>query len=163
MQAGKLSLVVDLDQTVLHATIDPAVEALAATRNDIHRIVLPETPDQPYFIKLRPHLHVFLESIATLFELHVYTMGSRSYAQAVVRIFDPTGVLFYDRVLSREDSGIVENQTGGGGKKNLKRIFPADDTTVIVIDDRADVWDFCSSLVPVPPCTCRGCCEGGGG
>lgn len=158
LDVGKLSLVVDLDQTILHATIDPHVEALAVQRNDIHRITLPETPDQTYYIKLRPHLPAFLTSMARLFELHVYTMGSRSYAQAVVNIFDPEGRLFYDRILSRDDSGIVESHlqaAGGGSKKNLKRIFPADDNTVIVIDDRADVWDFCHNLIPVPPCTCR--------
>lgn len=137
----------DLDQTVLHATIDPAVEQLAHDRDDIYRITLPETPDQMYYIKLRPFLREFLGKMSQLFELHVYTMGSRSYARAVVRLFDPEGTLFYDRVLSREDSGIAGDQ-----RKNLKRIFPADDNTVLVIDDRADVWEYSRNLIPVPPC-----------
>lgn len=139
----------DLDQTVLHATIDVAIEAIAAGRHDIFRIFLPETPHQPYFIKLRPHLQDFLHQMSQLFELHVYTMGSRSYARAVVALFDPDGRLFYDRILSRDDSGI-----SGDRRKNLKRIFPADDSTVLVIDDRADVWDYSRNLIPVSPCKC---------
>lgn len=145
---GKLSLVVDLDQTVLHATIDPSVGKLADHQEgEIHSVILPEAPDQVYYIKLRPHLRPFLQRMSQLFELHVYTMGSRNYARAVVRLFDPDGRLFYDRILSRDDSGIVEQ------RKDLRRIFPADDSTVLVIDDRADVWDYCKNLIPVPPCS----------
>lgn len=139
---------VDLDQTILHATTDRAIQSIATDRDDIYQIFLPETPHQPYFIKLRPHLWKFLNNISQLFELHVYTMGSRSYARAVVSLFDPDGRLFYDRILSRDDSGII-----GDRRKNLKRIFPADDSTVLVIDDRADVWDYSRNLIPVSPCT----------
>lgn len=37
--------------------------------------------------------------------MHVYTMGTRAYADAVCRIIDPTGELFGNRVLSRDESG----------------------------------------------------------
>lgn len=152
---------VDLDQTVLHATIDPSVENIINGREDIHRITLPESPNQMYYIKFRPGLLLFLETISKLFELHVYTMGSRSYARAVVGLFDPEGKLFYDRVLSRDDAGGItrinpnsnSNSNPSEQKKNLKRIFPADDSTVLIIDDRADVWEYCRNLIPVPPCT----------
>jgi hypothetical protein len=46
-----------------------------------------------------------LEKAAKLFELHIYTAGSRSYADAVARILDPKGVLFGRRILSRDESG----------------------------------------------------------
>jgi RNA polymerase II subunit A-like phosphatase len=140
-------LVVDLDQTVLHATIDPSMGKLVGQPDlEIYPVVLPESPDQIYYIKLRPHLREFMMSMASLFELHVYTMGSRSYAQTVVQLFDPDGRLFYDRILSRDDSGISEQ------RKDLKRIFPAGDSSVLVIDDRADIWNYSRNLVPVPPC-----------
>ena len=148
MTVGKLSLVVDLDQTVLHATIDPHVACLTEGRPDIFRISLPESPSQIYFIKLRPNLQAFLRRISELFELHVYTMGSRSYAEAVVKLFDQDKRLFYDRILSRDDAG-----SGLEHRKNLRRIFPTDDRTVLVIDDRVDVWEYSKNLIPVPPCT----------
>ena len=145
----KLSLVLDLDQTVLHATKDPATERMIEGRADIHRITFAECgPGEVYYIKLRPGLERFLEAISRLYELHVYTMGTRSYAQAVVRLFDPEGRLFYDRILSRDVAGVDGDQ-----RKNLRRIFPVDDSTVVIVDDRADVWDYCDNLIPVPPCT----------
>ena len=36
-------------------------------------------------------------------------------------------------------------------RKQLKRIFPCDDRTVLVIDDRSDVWQYSRNLVPVSP------------
>jgi hypothetical protein len=71
-------------------------------------------------------------------------MGSRSYAHAVVKLFDPDGRLFHDRILSRDDNEIIEN------RKKLERIFPTDDRMVLVIDDRVDVWPDCRNLVQVP-------------
>ena len=68
-------------------------------------------------------------------------MGSRSYAHAVVKLFDPDGRLFNDRILSRDDNEILEN------RKKLERIFPTDDRMVLVIDDRCDVWPDCRNLI----------------
>jgi len=74
-------------------------------------------------------------------------MGSRSYAHSVVKLFDPDGRLFNDRILSRDDNEIIEN------RKKLERIFPTDDRMVLVIDDRSDVWPNCRNLVQVPAYT----------
>ena len=65
-------------------------------------------------------------------------MGSRSYAHAVVKLFDPDGRLFNE---------ILEN------RKKLERIFPTDDRMVLVIDDRCDVWPDCRNLIQVPAYT----------
>ncbi|KAJ3196674.1 Carboxy-terminal domain (CTD) phosphatase [Irineochytrium annulatum] len=40
-----------------------------------------------------------------LYEMHIYTMGTRNYAVAVAEILDPDGSLFKGRILSRDDSG----------------------------------------------------------
>jgi RNA polymerase II subunit A-like phosphatase len=49
----------------------------------------------------------FLKSINELYELHIYTMGTRNYAHEVSKIIDPRGDLFKERVLSRDESGSV--------------------------------------------------------
>lgn len=54
-----------------------------------------------YNVKARPGLQIFLEEAAKLFELEVYTFGTRAYADAVVRFLDPSGALFSDRVITR--------------------------------------------------------------
>lgn len=37
-------------------------------------------------------------------------------------------------------------------QKNIRRLFPCDNSMVVVIDDRADVWDWSPNLIKVHPC-----------
>lgn len=43
--------------------------------------------------------------MAELFEMHVYTMGTRAYAEEVCAAIDPDGKAFGGRILSRDESG----------------------------------------------------------
>lgn len=43
--------------------------------------------------------------MSTLYEMHVYTMGTRSYANAICSVIDPSGAIFGGRILSRDESG----------------------------------------------------------
>lgn len=43
--------------------------------------------------------------MSKLYEMHVYTAGSRSYANAVCKGIDPNGKYFSERILSRDESG----------------------------------------------------------
>lgn len=204
----KLSLIVDLDQTIVHATVDPTVgdwitEGEAwETRHTIKRrssgpregesdsdessqegdddevnpnwealkdvkkfrlgpesFGLPcgpevrrakgkekavETQGCLYYVKPRPGWQDFLSSVATKYEMHVYTMGTRAYAEEVCNAIDPDGKFFGGRILSRDESGSLT-------QKSLQRLFPVDTSMVVVIDDRADVWEWCPNLVKVIP------------
>ncbi|TIA11936.1 hypothetical protein D6C80_07155 [Aureobasidium pullulans] len=156
LSSRKLSLVVDLDQTIIQATVDPTV---AEWQKD------PQNPNYPavkdvrafqliddgpgargcwYYIKLRPGLEDFLATISKYYELHIYTMGTRTYAQNIAKIVDPDRKIFADRILSRDESGSLT-------VKNLKRLFPVDTKMVVIIDDRGDVWHWCDNLVKVTP------------
>lgn len=42
----------------------------------------------------RPHLEEFLQEMSTLYELHMYTMGTKAYAEEVGKIIDPQSKLF---------------------------------------------------------------------
>ncbi|TAQ85107.1 hypothetical protein B7494_g6572 [Chlorociboria aeruginascens] len=136
----KLSLVVDLDQTIIHATVDPTVGEWQSDVNsknyeatqDVKKFQLNEDPNV-YYVKFRPGLMRFLDSISELYELHVYTMGTRPYAQSIAKLVDPTKRLFGDRIISRDENGSVM-------AKSLARLFPVDTKMVVIIDDRADVW-----------------------
>lgn len=72
-------------------------------------------------------------------------MGSREYANAIIGSLDPTGKLFHDRILSRDESGSINFKT-------LQRIFPCNDSMVVILDDRGDVWNWSDSLIPILPC-----------
>lgn len=150
----KLSLVLDLDHTLVHATDDPRAAAVldhspsGVDRASVASFVLDSRPrsngerttsgyagDNRMFVKLRPHLGEFLSRCAELFELHIYTMGSRPYADQVARLIDPDKRLFSGRITSREDF-----EEGRCNQKSISRLFPCDDSMVLVVDDREDVW-----------------------
>ena len=147
LRQRKLSLVVDLDQTIIHACIEPTVgewQRDPANPNhdavkDVKNFQLNE--DGPrglasgctYFIKLRPGLGQFLEEVSDMYEMHVYTMGTRAYALNIARIVDPDNKLFGNRVISRDENGSIH-------AKSLQRLFPVSTDMVVIIDDRSDVW-----------------------
>lgn len=177
----KLALIVDLDQTIIHATVDPTVgewlhdptnpnfEALRGVGSfrlgmDGKAILEegtgkknpslagskgpPQTQDAEgcwYYVKPRPGLANFLRSLSDKYELHVYTMGTRSYADCVCRLVDPDGSLFGTRILSRDENGSLV-------QKSLTRLFPMDTSMVVIIDDRGDVWQWSPNLIKVIPC-----------
>ncbi|TEB38761.1 hypothetical protein FA13DRAFT_1808630 [Coprinellus micaceus] len=206
LKSRKLSLIVDLDQTIVHATVDPTVGEWIAEgetweakqerkRNktksttpvdsddsddessdddddecnpnwgalkDVQKFRLgPESFANPlsrqkgkhkmveadgcmYYIKPRPGWKEFLEEASKKYEMHVYTMGTRAYAEQVCAIIDPEGKIFGPRILSRDESGSLT-------QKSLKRLFPCDTSMVVIIDDRADVWEWSPNLVKVIP------------
>ncbi|OSC96217.1 HAD-like protein [Trametes coccinea BRFM310] len=82
--------------------------------------------------------------MATKYEMHVYTMGTRAYAEEVCAAIDPGGKIFGNRILSRDESGSLT-------QKSLQRLFPCDQSMVVIIDDRADVWEWSPNLVKVIP------------
>jgi len=155
LDSRKLSLVVDLDQTIIQATVDPTVgEWQKDEANPNHDAVkhvqafqlLDDGPGAKscwYYIKLRPGLHDFLQTVSKYYELHIYTMATRAYATNIAKIVDPDHKLFGDRILSRDENGSLNS-------KNLKRLFPVDTKMVVIIDDRGDVWSWSPNLVKVP-------------
>ncbi|KAM0372741.1 hypothetical protein ACHAO7_006866 [Fusarium culmorum] len=147
LRQRKLSLVVDLDQTIIHACIEPTIgEWQRDPSNPNHDAVkdvksFQLNDDGPrgvtsgctYYIKLRPGLMEFLEEVSRMYELHVYTMGTRAYALNIAKIVDPDKKLFGNRVISRDENGSITS-------KSLQRLFPVSTDMVVIIDDRADVW-----------------------
>ncbi|KAJ6021359.1 hypothetical protein N7540_006863 [Penicillium herquei] len=156
LASRRLSLVVDLDQTIIHATVDPTVGEWKEDKDNPNYEALKNVrqfrliDDGPgmrgcwYYIKLRPGLEDFLQNVAELYELHIYTMGTRAYAQNIADIIDPNRNLFGDRILSRDESGSLT-------AKNLQRLFPVDTKMVVIIDDRGDVWRWNQNLIKVSP------------
>lgn len=156
LASRKLSLVVDLDQTIIHAAVDPTIAEWQKDKDNPNYEAVKDVrafqliDDGPgmrgcwYYIKLRPGLEEFLEVISQFYELHIYTMGTRQYAEQIATIVDPDRKYFADRILSRDESGSMTN-------KNLERLFPIDTKMVVIIDDRGDVWKWNANLVRVIP------------
>jgi RNA polymerase II subunit A C-terminal domain phosphatase len=178
LEQRKLALIVDLDQTIIHATVDPTVgewmkdqsnanfNALAdvgkfllgvdgkavmgedaakhANGNSDEALAASIQDGCWYYVKPRPGLQNFLTQLSQRYELHVYTMGTRTYAESVCRLVDPDGSLFGARIISRDENGSLL-------QKSLSKLFPMDTSMVAIIDDRADVWQWSPNLVRVTP------------
>lgn len=163
----KLILVVDLDQTVIHCGVDPTIGEWKNdptnpnydTLKDVRLFALEEEPILPfmyvgekkpparkcwYYVKIRPGLNEFFAKLAPLFEMYIYTMATRSYALEITKIIDPDGSLFGGRIISRDENGSLT-------QKSLERLFPTDQSMVIIIDDRGDVWNWSPNLIKVIP------------
>lgn len=104
--------------------------------------------------------------MAITYEMHVYTMGTRAYAEEVCAAIDPESKIFGGRILSRDESGSKHEFLAsqpirsqymqtllGLTQKSLQRLFPCDQSMVVIIDDRADVWEWSPNLIKVIPCT----------
>lgn len=166
IESKKLILVVDLDQTVIHCGVDPTIAEWKndpsnpnyKTLRDVKAFALEEEPILPpmymgpkppaqrcwYYVKVRPGLKDFFEKIAPLYEMHIYTMATRAYAEEIAKIIDPDRTLFGDRILSRDENGSLTH-------KSLERLFPTDQSMVVIIDDRGDVWNWTPNLIKVTP------------
>jgi RNA polymerase II subunit A-like phosphatase len=156
LSAKKLSLIVDLDQTVIHTTCertiaewkdDPKNPNYDAVK-DVRSFKLADdnvahVAANSYYVKMRPGLNDFFEHMSKLYEMHIYTMATRAYAQEVAKIIDPERRYFGDRILSRD-----ENYTDK--LKSLHRLFPNNTDMAVIIDDRADIWGYSDNLVRVP-------------
>ncbi|GAQ89081.1 RNA polymerase II c-terminal domain phosphatase-like [Klebsormidium nitens] len=140
----KLYLVVDLDHTLLNSTrmaevpdsdaaylrsayspttVFPPAAAPSANEDDL----LYQLPPLSMWTKLRPFVREFLEEAAGLFEMYVYTMGEKLYAQAMARLLDPSGRLFGERVISQQDS-------------TSRKTKDLDVFAVLIFDDTEAVW-----------------------
>jgi hypothetical protein len=105
-----------------------------------------------------------------LYELHICTFGTRSYAHTIAKHLDSEGRYFSDRILSRDECFSQNSKTA-----NLKELFPRGDhmvsgwwndkvfelynngdsrkmsLKVCIIDDREDVWNYAPNLIHVKP------------
>ncbi|XP_047331138.1 RNA polymerase II C-terminal domain phosphatase-like 4 [Impatiens glandulifera] len=132
----KLYLILDLDQTLLHTITN----VTNFDSDEMKQIISKKTLQKNIFFvrdlhmvtKLRPFVFDFLKQANDLFELYIYTMGTRDYAKVMARLIDPHGTLFGWRIISREDCTIP-------GKKGLDVVL-ADEKAILIVDDTISVW-----------------------
>lgn len=131
LASKKLSLVLDLDHTLIHCTNE--VKTKLVPTEDLKQFKLKD--NHLYTVKFRPFLKNFLSEANKLFEIYIYTMGTRDYATNIVNLLKElcSFEIPDNQILSRQDCPDMT-------MKNLKRIFPIQDTMVIIVDDREDVW-----------------------
>ncbi|KDO78048.1 hypothetical protein CISIN_1g011481mg [Citrus sinensis] len=87
-----VTLVLDLDETLVHSTLEYCDDA------DFTFTVFFNMKEHTVYVKQRPHLKTFLERVAEMFEVVIFTASQSIYAAQLLDILDPDGKLISRRV-----------------------------------------------------------------
>ncbi|BAM40718.1 CTD-like phosphatase [Theileria orientalis strain Shintoku] len=141
---GKLVLLLDLDNTLLHTASQSRLDMLDIDPGDfvdclgdpeLYRFTLPNFPNITYYMKLRPCIREFLQILSLYYEMSIYTNATKEYADVVISILDPDRSLFMDRIVAR--NSVDEKDL----LKSASRLYPdLDPRFILAFDDRRDVW-----------------------
>lgn len=94
------TLVVDLEETLMFSSLNVIEDAEFTFSTSFQ--------DHQYkvYMVLRPHVREFLQSMAKVYELFVYTCAKKGYAEKILDVLDPQRKLFRHR-LYQEDCSCV--------------------------------------------------------
>lgn len=127
---NKMILLLDLDHTLVHVTLAKAKCDFSFVKDGVS-----------FYAKTRPGLCEFLEEMHELFEMHVFTLGVREYANEICKNIDPDKKYFGDRIISRSENN-------GELKKSIKRILNID-KNVLVLDDSLATCRFVENVIVI--------------
>lgn len=129
----QLQLVLDLDHTLLECTTDGRAANLPPGEGVV---ALGPIAGRHHWVRLRPGLDAFFAAVAPLYELAIYTHGSREYADACRAAIEARcpSAKFGERVVSRDCCPDLR------AEKSMERLFPGGAARALVLDDRLDVW-----------------------
>eukprot|EP00949_MAST-11_sp_MAST-11-sp1_P000552 g552.t1 len=146
---NRMTLVLDMDETLLHATT--SVKSLVVTQEGSIRpdivldVPVPNTGKwHSFYVFLRPHVRTFLRILSQWYEIVIFTASEKRYAEPLVQMIDTEGVVsrsYYRESCVKKGSMYI---------KNL-RMVRSDLSRVIIIDNSPQAY----SLNPenAIPCT----------
>ncbi|CAH2046208.1 unnamed protein product [Thlaspi arvense] len=86
-----VTLVLDLDETLVHSTLESCSVA------DFSFRVFFNMQENTVYVKQRPHLYRFLERVVELFHVVIFTASHNIYASQLLDILDPEGKFISQR------------------------------------------------------------------
>ena len=100
-----------------------------------YKVMFSWFPLSTMITKLRSFVRPFLKEASNLFEMHIYTKGSRAYAY-MAELLDPEKEYFTSnsRIISCED------HSSRGQKKCLNLVRGSEDSNVLILDDTREAW-----------------------
>ncbi|CAH9055630.1 unnamed protein product [Cuscuta europaea] len=123
-----VTLVLDLDETLVHSTLEECNDA------DFTFPVFFNMKDHIVYVKQRPHLRPFLERVADMFEIVIFTASQSIYAKQLLDILDPDGKYISRRAY--RESCIFSD---GSYTKDLT-VLGVDLAKVVIIDNSPQVF-----------------------
>ncbi|KAF8394685.1 hypothetical protein HHK36_020902 [Tetracentron sinense] len=125
-----ITLVLDLDETLVHSSFDSCEDA------DFSFPVHFSMQVQTVYVRQRPYLRMFLEAVAAMFEIVIFTAGQSIYAERLLDILDPDHTLICQRVY--RDSCVLSE---GGYMKDLT-ILGRDLARIAIVDNSPQVFQL---------------------
>ncbi|KAL5227356.1 hypothetical protein ABZP36_015621 [Zizania latifolia] len=126
----RVTLVLDLDETLVHSTLDHCENA------DFTLEVFFNMKNHTVYVRQRPYLKMFLEKVAQMFELVIFTASQRIYAEQLIDRLDPDGRLISHRMY--RESCIFSD---GCYTKDLT-ILGVDLAKVVIVDNTPQVFQL---------------------
>ncbi|KAL5785027.1 hypothetical protein ACOSQ2_007419 [Xanthoceras sorbifolium] len=126
----RITLVLDLDETLVHSTFDICEDA------DFSFPIHSKMQVQTVFVRQRPYLQMFLEAVASMFDIVIFTAGQSTYAGQLLDILDPNQTLIGQRVY--RDSCVFAD---GGYLKDLT-ILGRDLARIAIVDNTPQVFQL---------------------
>ncbi|CAO2828989.1 unnamed protein product [Amaranthus hypochondriacus] len=124
------TLVLDLDETLVHSSLEPC------DNSDFTFTVNFNQSNHTVYVRCRPHLQDFMERVANLFEIIIFTASQSIYAEQLLNVLDPKRRVFRHRVY-RESCVYVD----GNYLKDLT-VLGRDLSRVIIIDNSPQAFGF---------------------
>lgn len=124
------TLVLDLDETLVHCTVEPIDKpdmVFPVMFNDIYYQV---------YVRKRPYLDYFLQSISRSFEVVVFTASQKIYANNLLNLLDPDNKIIKHR-LFREACLLVQ----GNYLKDLS-VLNRDLTKTMIVDNSPHAYGY---------------------
>ncbi|CAN4105749.1 unnamed protein product [Withania somnifera] len=123
-----ITLVLDLDETLVHSTLEHCDDA------DFTFPVFFSMKEHVVYVKQRPHLRTFLERVAEMFEIVIFTASQSIYAKQLLDILDPDGKIISRRAY-RESCIFFD----GSYTKDLT-VLGVDLAKVVIVDNSPQVF-----------------------
>ena len=86
------TLVLDLDETLVHCSIDPINNSDLTFNVDFNGTLY------DVFVRKRPHFEEFLKHVSKTFEVVVFTASQQVYAETLLDILDPDKIWIHHRL-----------------------------------------------------------------
>ncbi|CAA6661304.1 unnamed protein product [Spirodela intermedia] len=123
-----VTLVLDLDETLVHSTLEHCADA------DFTFPVFFNMKEHTVYVRRRPYLHEFLERVAQMFKIVIFTASQSIYAEQLLDMLDPDKRIISQRVY--RESCIFSD---GSYTKDLT-ILGVDLAKVVIIDNSPQVF-----------------------
>ena len=147
----KLLLILDLDNTLIHAIFDGLNRKFKLNHHkDVYELACNfNNYSEKFILKIRPFFEFFFTEIKESYNFYIYTMGSRSYAENVCNLMN--NILEKIGIFIKRDQIISKDDNFSSSYKSLKRIIPFNEFMVLVLDDRPEVWSYSPNLIFTKP------------